>query len=134
MLSILTAQWKPILLGLATAALIILGMKVQGWREDSAKLVIVKAERDAAVKAQVDADIARGKAELALLTAKGIVQTQIKEVVKRVPIVVPDRAGCEFSADAVRLFNLARSGKLPPTSGGTTDTTPASPSAGRGTP
>lgn len=113
MFAALFAQWRYVLAGLLVAGLVIFGMKVDSWRNDAAKLRDAQVALRAAIQQQIEADAARATAEKKLADAHGKIETQIKEVVKRVKVVVHDRSDCDLPADAVRLINEARSTTKP---------------------
>jgi hypothetical protein len=121
MLAALLAQWRYGLYGLLVVALFAFGWQVNTWRNNSAKLADAQVALRAAIQQQIEADAARADAERRIALAQGKVVTQIKEIVKRVKIVVHDRPGCDLDNVAIKLLNDARSGVVPPAAGDTPD-------------
>jgi len=123
----LLSQWRAALFGVVAIALVIFGFQVSHWRERAKAADIAEAALSKAIQAQVDADVARAKAEKALAEKKTLVDVQIKEVIRRVKFVVHDKPGCGFSPDAIRLLNDAKRGTLSSTTGEFVTEPPAAP-------
>lgn len=98
--------------GLLTAALIIFALKVSHWYQRAQDADVAEAnykeELRKGVQYQRDILIAYKK----LSEKKTEIQWKTKEIVKSIPYVVKDVAGCEFSPDTIRMLNAVK--KLSP--------------------
>lgn len=128
MFSLLLGNWKAVAYGLLTAGLIIFALKVSHWYQRAQDADVAEAnyaeELRKGVQYQKDILIAYKK----LSEKKTEIQWKTKEIVKSIPYVVKDVAGCEFSPDTIRMLNTVK--KLSPASTGAdgqAETAPARP-------
>lgn len=119
MIAALLSQWRAAIYGLAAAGLIIAGWTANGWRTEAREARMLKSEAAAERAARRASDEARAIAEAQLLDMQESVQIEVREVVKRVPVVVNNSPDCALGLDALRLLNQARGhDPLPATTGG----------------
>ena len=114
MLSFLLGNWKAVAYGLLTAFLIVFALKVSHWYQRAQDADVAEAnyaeELRKGVQYQKDILIAYKQ----LSEKKTEIQWKTKEIVKSIPYVVKDVAGCEFSPDTIRMLNAVK--KLSPAS------------------
>lgn len=121
-MSILTAilsQWRAGLYGLLAAGLLIAGWQANAWRTEAREADTLRKTIAATERARKAADEARALAEAQLMDMQESVRVEVREVIKRVPIVVNNSRECDLGLDALRLLNSARGhGPLPTAAGG----------------
>ena len=85
-----------------------LGWNVESWREGAAQAVTLRAQLDGERAARAASEAARLKLAADLAGASAAVHTQIKESIKRVPVLVHDSRACDLSDELVGVLNRAR--------------------------
>lgn len=100
--------WAVLLLGGAWR-----GWKVESWREGAARAVVLRAALDGERQARAQSEAARLKLAADLARGSAAVHTQIKEVIKHVPLLVHDLRECDLSDELVGVLNRARGYDMP---------------------
>ena len=124
----LLANWRFGAYGLAVAGLLILGWTANGWRLKAQERDKLQAAYEAQIERTKVAEDARVRLSAQLSDMEGQTRLEIREIIKRVPVVVNNGPECALGVDAVRLLNRARGYDVPGTAGGATSPAPA-PSA-----
>lgn len=101
--------WGKLLFWMALAGgIAFAGWKVNGWRMDSARASQLETQLSAERTARLDSDKARLKLSLELAESETKVRTEIKETIKRVPVLIHDNRACDLSDETVSQLNRVR--------------------------
>jgi hypothetical protein len=87
-----------------------IGWVANGWRIDAGRTRAAEALAEQAVKARVQADVARAQMGLRLAAAESQAAVRVKTIEKKIRVYVPRNPACDLSPRAVGLLNDARAG------------------------
>lgn len=108
MIAAILGNWKWGAAGLVFAAALIFAWQANEWKHRAAQAAVVERQLAAEIAARKRADEARTLAEAQLEQMVGETRVEIREIIKRVPVVVNNSRECDFGLDALRLLNEAR--------------------------
>lgn len=108
MIAAILGNWKWGAAGLVVAAALIFAWQANEWKHRAAQAAVVERQLAAEIAARKRADEARTLAEAQLEQMVGETRVEIREIVKRVPVVVNNSRECDLGLDALRLLNEAR--------------------------
>lgn len=108
MIAFIANHWKLGLIAVAAIGLVLGGWKVNAWRARAIEAdrleVQLTAERKRTKKAEQDRILVSAQ----LAATEEETRIEVREVVKRVRVLVPDNRACDLDVDAVKALNKAR--------------------------
>lgn len=104
----LASNWRLVGIAALCIALPIGAWYVKGKFERAAEADQLETQLKTERKAHADSEAARVKISAELAAAEGKVRVEVRETIKRIPVLVPDKRDCDLSDEVTTQLNRLR--------------------------